>query len=129
MSFEKMKARDLDPTIKKGFVVEADVWGEHWWDLQNTYFEEKGYDLRVDPIAILAQEHLGPVRMRHHMNDEIARSQLLQKANEFLLKPLKKEWKEDPSVRNSKKFMSSVLNPVRIFPSFKAERAWAKAMC
>lgn len=84
LSFEKMKARDLDPTIKKGFVVEADVWGELWRDLQNSYFEEKGYDLRVDPIAILTQEHLGPVRMRHHMNDAIARSQLLQKANEQL---------------------------------------------
>lgn len=80
LSFEKMKARDLDPTIKKGFVVEADVWGELWRDMQNTYFEEKGYDLRVDPIAIVSQEHLGPVRMRHHMNDAIARSQLLQKA-------------------------------------------------
>lgn len=84
LSFEKIKARDLDPTIKKGFVVEADVWGELWRDLQNTYFEEKGYDLKVDPIAIVPQEHLGPVRMRHHMNDAIARSQLLQKANEQL---------------------------------------------
>lgn len=84
LSFEKMKARDLDPTIRKGLVLEADVWGELWRDLQNTYFEEKGYDLRVDPIAIVAQEHLGPVRMRHHMNDAIARSQELQKANEQL---------------------------------------------
>lgn len=38
LSFEKMKARDLDPTIKKGFVVEADVWGEHWRDLQKALF-------------------------------------------------------------------------------------------
>lgn len=84
LSFEKMKARDLDPTIKKGLVVEADVWGELWRDLQNAYFEEKGYDLRVDPIGIVPQEHLGPVRMRHHMNEAIARSQMLQKANEQL---------------------------------------------
>jgi Ti-type conjugative transfer relaxase TraA len=84
LSFEKMKARDLDPTIKKGFVVEADVWGEHWRDLQNTYFEEKGYDLRVDPVGIVPQEHLGPVRMRHHMNEALARAQALEKANEEL---------------------------------------------
>jgi Ti-type conjugative transfer relaxase TraA len=84
LSFEKTKARDLDPTIKKGFVVEADVWGEHWRDLQNTYFEEKGYDLRVDPIGIVPQEHLGPVRMRHHMNEVLARAQALEKANEEL---------------------------------------------
>ncbi|MBA3814896.1 MAG: AAA family ATPase, partial [Alphaproteobacteria bacterium] len=45
---------------------------------------EKGYDLRVDPIGIIPQEHLGPVRMRHHMNEAIARSQLLQKSNEKL---------------------------------------------
>lgn len=84
LSFEKMKARDLDPTIKKGFVVEADVWGELWRDLQNTYFEEKGYDLRVDPIGIIPQEHLGPLRMRHHMNEAVARAQVLEKANQEL---------------------------------------------
>lgn len=79
-----LKARDLDPVVRKGTVVEADVWGEIWKDLQNAYFEEKGYDLRVDPIGIVAQEHLGPVRMRHHMNEALLRSQMLQKANEKL---------------------------------------------
>jgi len=83
-SLSSLKARDLDPIIKKGTVVEADVWGEIWKDLQNRYFEEKGYDIRVDPIGIVAQEHLGPVRMRHHMNDALLRSQMLQKANEKL---------------------------------------------
>ncbi|MBA3814484.1 MAG: AAA family ATPase [Alphaproteobacteria bacterium] len=78
------KARDLDPVIRGGKVVEANIWGEIWRDLQNAYFEEKGYDLRVDPIGIIPQEHLGPVRMRHHMNEAIARSQLLQKSNEKL---------------------------------------------
>ncbi|HUX79702.1 MAG TPA: AAA family ATPase [Alphaproteobacteria bacterium] len=86
LTFESTKARDLDPTIRKGFVVEADVWGELWRDLQNAYFEEKGYDLRVDPISILTQEHLGPVRMRHHMNEAIERSQKLQQANDVLSK-------------------------------------------
>jgi len=86
LTFESMKARDLDPTIRKGFVVEADVWGELWRDMQNAYFEEKGYDLRVDPISILTQEHLGPVRMRHHMNEAIERSQKLQQANDVLSK-------------------------------------------
>ena len=85
-TFENIKARDLDPTIRKGFVVEADVWGELWRDLQNAYFEEKGYDLRVDPISILTQEHLGPVRMSHHMNEAIERSQKLQQANDLLSK-------------------------------------------
>lgn len=78
------KARDLDPIVRYGNVVEADVWGEIWRDLQNEYFEEKGYEIRVDPIGIVPQEHLGPVRMRHHMNEAILRSQLLLKANEKL---------------------------------------------
>ena len=86
LTFESTKARDLDPTIRKGFVVEADIWGELWRDMQNAYFEEKGYDLRVDPISILTQEHLGPVRMRHHLNEAIERSQKLQQANDMLSK-------------------------------------------
>ncbi len=86
LTFEAMKARDLDPTIRKGFVVEADIWGELWRDAQNAYFEEKGYELRVDPICILTQEYLGPVRMRHHMNEAIERSHALQQANDVLSK-------------------------------------------
>lgn len=85
-TFSTKKANDLDPVIRgaRHTVLEADLWGELWRDVQNTYFEEKGYDIRVDPIAILAQEHLGPVRMRHHMNQALARSQELQEANEKL---------------------------------------------
>jgi len=79
------KARDLDPVIRRGTVVEADLWGEIWRDIQNSYFEEKGYDIRVDPIGILPQEHLGPVRMRHHLNEAQFRAQLLQKANEEIV--------------------------------------------
>lgn len=78
------KARDLDPQIRKGLVVEGNLWGEIWRDLQNAYFEEKSYDIKVDPIGIVPQEHLGPVRMRHHLNEAVLRAQLLQKANEKL---------------------------------------------
>lgn len=76
------KARDLDPVIRGGKVIEANLWGEVWRDIQNDYFEEKGYDIRVDPIGIIPQEHLGPVRMRHHLNEAVLRAELLQKANE-----------------------------------------------
>lgn len=84
LTFFSKKATDLDPVIRSKVVVEGDLWGEIWRDLQNGYFEEKGYDLRVDPIGVIPQEHLGPVRMRHHLNEAMARSQLLQKANEKL---------------------------------------------
>ena len=55
------KANDLDPVVRGAShtVLEADLWGEIWRDVQNTYFEEKGYDIRVDPIAILSQETQG----------------------------------------------------------------------
>jgi Ti-type conjugative transfer relaxase TraA len=80
------KARDTDPTIRKGLVTEAELIGEKVRDIQNEYFKEKGLSLRVDPIGIVSQEHLGPVRMRHHMNDALKRSELIKQANEELVK-------------------------------------------
>jgi len=80
------KARDLDASIRFGKVVEGEAWGEAWRDLQNSYFREKGYDLTVDPTAIIGQEHLGPVRMRRFAGDsEIAlRADLIRQTNEEL---------------------------------------------
>ena len=82
------KARDLNPTFYKGQVMEGDIWGEKWREVQNAYFQEKGYDLAVDENGIIPQEHLGPVRMRRFMGDtEIGlRSDFLQQANEELAK-------------------------------------------
>ncbi len=79
-----LKARDLNPLMRGGLVIEGELWGETWRDIQNTYFEEKGYDIRVDPIGIIPGEHLGPVRMRNLMNDALVRAELLQKANDEL---------------------------------------------
>lgn len=80
------KARDLDSSVRFGKVVEGEAWGETWRDLQNSYFREKGYDLTVDPTAIIGQEHLGPVRMRRFAGDsEIAlRADLIRQTNEEL---------------------------------------------
>ncbi|KAB2834636.1 MAG: AAA family ATPase, partial [Caedimonadaceae bacterium] len=86
LTFHTHKARDLDPEVRGGLVVEADLWGEIWRDLQNTYFREKGLDLRVDAIGLVPQEHLGPVRMRHHMNDALQRAELIKESNEALSK-------------------------------------------
>jgi len=80
------KARDTDPLVRKGAVVEAEVVGEIVRDIQNEYFIEKGLDIRVDPIGIVPQEHLGPVRMRNHMNDALIRAELIKSANEKLTK-------------------------------------------
>ncbi|MGN6670400.1 MAG: AAA family ATPase [Candidatus Nucleicultricaceae bacterium] len=86
LTFHTHKARDLDPEVRGGLVVEADLWGEIWKDLQNAYFREKGLDLRVDAIGLVPQEHLGPVRMRNHMNDALQRAELIKESNEALSK-------------------------------------------
>lgn len=80
------KARDLDSSVRFGKVVEGEAWGETWRDFQNAYFLEKGYDLVVDPTAVIGQEHLGPVRMRRFAGDsEITlRADLIRQTNEHL---------------------------------------------
>ena len=80
------KARDLDAAVRFGKVIEGEAWGETWRDFQNAYFLEKGYDLVVDPTAVIGQEHLGPVRMRRFAGDsEIAlRADLIRQTNEQL---------------------------------------------
>lgn len=76
------KARESDPTIRKGFIKEESNPGEIWAQIQNAYFKEKEYDLTVDQVGIVAQEHMGPVRMRAHLTDITERSNLLKEANE-----------------------------------------------
>lgn len=58
------KARDLMPRISKGKVISGVDWGKRWGEHQNRFFESKGMDLRVDPTGVIAQIHLGPVRMQ-----------------------------------------------------------------
>lgn len=58
------KARDLDGEVRRGMLMEAQRWGALWREFQNQYFKEHGIDLRVDENGIVAQAHLGPVRLR-----------------------------------------------------------------
>ena len=58
------KARDLDGEVRMGVLMEAQRWGELWKAFQNQYFKDHGIDLRVDENGIIAQAHLGPVRLR-----------------------------------------------------------------
>ncbi len=76
------KARDTDPLIRRGQVMEADSPGKISAQIQNDYFKEKGLNLRVDPIGILPQEHLGPVRMRNHMEPSAKEILRVQEAEE-----------------------------------------------
>jgi len=54
------KAREYMARYREGSLHS----GEEYRKIQNDYFAEKGYDLRVDENGIIAQAHLGPVRLR-----------------------------------------------------------------
>ena len=60
--FDKVKARDLEPDVVRGRVVDPQFWGEQWRNFQNDYFVERGIDLVVDANHIFSQRHEGRVR-------------------------------------------------------------------
>lgn len=65
LTLQTSKARDFIPRVsKEGRIISGPDWGKLWTEHQNNYFEAKGLDLRVDPNGLIAQEHLGPHRMR-----------------------------------------------------------------
>lgn len=71
-TFATHKARDLNPTFAKGFVVEKDYWNEQWRDLQNDFFNEHDIDLTVDINHIVSERHEGKVRddINHYVSQE-----------------------------------------------------------
>ena len=77
LDFQEHKARHLMPLVKtlpvsrQPKVVEACNNTVNGINHLNAYFEKKGYDLKVDESAIVPQEHLGPVRMRHPSFDYV----------------------------------------------------------
>lgn len=60
--FDKHKARDLEPGVARGRVVEPQYWGEQWRDFQNSYFVEHDIELIVDANHIISQRHEGRIR-------------------------------------------------------------------
>ena len=85
-NFAAKKARDLDPEVRRAggraVVADAAAWGALWRDHQNRYFQEHGLDLRVDPTATHAGQHIGPVRMRKAESGIAERAEVLRRANE-----------------------------------------------
>ncbi|HBP6869999.1 TPA: Ti-type conjugative transfer relaxase TraA [Legionella pneumophila] len=77
--FSKYKARDLNPTFAKGFIVENDYWGELWREMQNEYFVEQNLDLEVDANHLISERHRGQQRnsSAHYLQEE---NQLIQQA-------------------------------------------------
>ena len=80
------KARDLDPEVRsaggRARVADGAAWGELWRDHQDQYFRERGLEARVDRIATLSQEHIGPVRMRRTGAEIVERAETIRQANQ-----------------------------------------------
>ena len=77
------KARHLDVDVRGGRVMGTDKqWGRLWAQYQNDYFKENQIDVKVDPIALVPDVHLGPVRMRGDKAPSVMeRSMLLHEEN------------------------------------------------
>jgi Ti-type conjugative transfer relaxase TraA len=73
--FERLKARDLQPKVINGRVIEETKDSIAWTNIQNEFFKEHGLDLRVDVPGVITQEHIGPVRMRSVMNAAVVRNE------------------------------------------------------
>jgi Ti-type conjugative transfer relaxase TraA len=56
-------------------------WGDKWTEIQNNYFKELGLDLRVDPKALVREEHLGAIRLRGNCLEMLERNEELKTLN------------------------------------------------
>jgi len=88
--FAAIKARDLDPEVRRAgtraVVADGEAWGETWRAHQDRYFQEHGIGVRVDVTAAHPGEHIGPVRMRKVDSPAAARAEVLRAANEAAAK-------------------------------------------
>jgi Ti-type conjugative transfer relaxase TraA len=77
------KARDLQPEVKYGKVQKTPEIDNNifWRDVQNDKFKEHGMPNRVDLNGEIAQEHIGPIRMRSVLNEAVIRNEERKFAN------------------------------------------------
>ena len=80
------KARDYVPQVRNGYVVEGINYGEKWKDIQNEFFREKGYEIRVDTTGIIPQVHIGARRMHDMDNENVYRNEDIKSQNAILAK-------------------------------------------
>jgi hypothetical protein len=79
--FERLKARDLQPKVVNGRVIEETKDSIAYTAIQNNFFKENGLDLRCDLPNEITQEHIGPVRMRSIFNEAAKRNEARKEAN------------------------------------------------
>lgn len=68
--FAKLKARDLNPNIKNGFVIDNDYWGELWREFQQQFFYKKELDLTVDINHIIPFRRYSKIKEANYLKDE-----------------------------------------------------------
>jgi Ti-type conjugative transfer relaxase TraA len=66
LGFSNKKINNLGPEVRGSLHLAFNgiEWQKLWTQFQNEYFEKNGLDLRVDSPGLVAQIHLGPLRMR-----------------------------------------------------------------
>lgn len=59
--FDRLKARDMMPTVKNGFVVpeQEHLWNEKYREFQEKYFKAQGLAVSVDPNHLVSMRHEG----------------------------------------------------------------------
>ena len=72
---ERLKARDLQPKVINGKVMDETQDSITLTKIQNDLFKEEGLALRVDLPGKLTQEHVGSVRMRSIFNEAARRNE------------------------------------------------------
>ena len=75
--FDRLKARDLMPKIKNGFLVpeEEHLWNVKYREFQERYFKAQGLSLSVDPNHLISMRHEGRVGSDdepHYLRDDNA---------------------------------------------------------
>lgn len=83
--FDRYKARDLDPEVRRiggrGVVTEAEHLGNEWRAIQNAHFAAQGYGTRVDLNGLVHEIHVGPVRTWPAKPHQLERLEGLRAAN------------------------------------------------
>jgi len=89
--FESTKARDLQQDVRYNKVVGNSEDTKRWTEIQNDFFKEQGLGLRVDPIGIVPEKHIGPVRMRNPLNWRMGYNERVREINSEYKKGLIKD--------------------------------------
>ena len=86
--FSSRKAVDLEPQIRhvggRRLVVEAEAWGKSWLQFQDDWFARHATGIKVDAIAPIPGEHLGPKRLRNPFDPRLQEAARRVDANSSL---------------------------------------------